>query len=102
MRFSYRNALIAKCIARKNMNVIERTALHYRLERIDNPYWPYTEDTHPDRDIHEVYKLYEDIEWSARQWDAVNQLKGKVIHLEKTFLNTLKEIKTTKDTYTIK
>ena len=63
------------------MNIIERTALWYRLERIGAE--PRVEPT----------IIYEDIEWSNRQWDAVNQLKAKVLYLQKN-VNTLKEIKT--------
>ena len=64
------------------MNIIERTALWYRLERIGAE--PKLEP-----------RVYEDVEWSNRQWDAVSQLKAKVLYLQKN-VNTLKEIKTKK------
>ena len=54
----------------RRMNIIERTALWYRLERIGNPYWPYKEES--------IDTPTPEPEWTKKQWDIVQQLQGQV------------------------
>ena len=66
------------------MTVIERTALFYRLERIGNPYWPY-KDEHSIEETHAP-----EVKWSKGQWEAVKELKGMVLFLQRKVNDSLK------------
>ena len=54
----------------KRMNIIQKTSLWYRLERIGQE--PKKEEE----------PIYQDMEWTPKQWDTVQQLKGQVLYLQ--------------------
>jgi len=84
----------ARRLDRRNMNIVERSAFWFRYERnSQSPREDYSEKSI------EIYKLYEDIEWSPRQWDIVNQLRGEMRFLSSK-VNELRA-KKKKDVYTI-
>lgn len=64
-----------------------------RLEKVKVTHYTYSEGVceYPKR-VTPGYADYAD-EWTNKQWDIVNQLKGEMLHLRQSFVNTLKEIK---------
>jgi len=85
------------------MNIIERSALGYRMERIGNPYWPYIQEDHSEIGAHT-----QENEWTKRQWDIVQQLRNEVRGWREKHYSLLNEIEKLRthakadDTYTIK
>jgi len=60
----------------RSMNIRERTALWYRLERIGSDY-------PPEKDEGQVSNLpIPEPQWDNRQWDTINQLRGQVNFLQ--------------------
>lgn len=86
--------LLAERADIKRMNIVERSAFWFRYDSFSNPYWPYTEDTHPDRHIEreitpQPMRIYLNIDRKSLE------LQKRIALLE-TEVNTLKEIKTKK------
>jgi len=69
----------------RNMNIAERSAWAFRVERIGNPYWPYKEE-HSEIETHTP-----EPEFVKRQWDIVTQLQLDNAHLRKQWYEHLKE-----------
>jgi len=73
MNFSLRcGQLLAERANIQRMNIIDRTAWWYRMERIGQPL---------PEEPKEV--IYTDEQWTNRQWDEVQQLKAMVLHSQK-------------------
>jgi len=64
--------LLAERANIQRMNIIDRTAWWYRMERIGQPL---------SEEPKEV--MYTDNQWTNRQWDEVQQLKAMVLHSQK-------------------
>ena len=56
---------------RNNPAYAAQGLLEVRIEEIDMPL------------IQEVVPIYKDSEWTARQWDIINQLRSEMVHIHK-------------------